>query len=429
MTFGTRTEARRWLAMMEADLARGRWDGDDSDGERLATYAARWIVERPGLSERSVALYEGLLRLHITPHLGAVGLRKITPAMVRSWRQMLLDGGLGESTVSKAYRLLRAVLNTAADDELIRRNPCRIKGAGVEHPAERPVLTLAEVMSLADAIEPRYRMLVLLAVFGSLRWGELVGLQRSDFDLDIGLVRIERAVSLIGSQQKIKSPKTAAGVRSVALPLWLLPDLERHFATYSEQSADGRVFVGPSGVTPMRPNFSAVWARALVKSGLTGDSRARSASHGQPPGLDDRSLHARAHGPDGARQRQCRAGLPAPDSGSGPSDRRLHGRDDRDAQDRGWRPFGARWGHGDWLAAIFEFGPGPRKPAEQVHRVERMTRIELALSAWEADVLPLNYIRGDRFVRRRGRSLAERLGTREHSPSLPAEVQRRHSRC
>ena len=26
--------------------------------------------------------------------------------------------------------------------------------------------------------------------------------------------------------------------------------------------------------------------------------------------------------------------------------------------------------------------------------VERVTRIELALSAWEADVLPLNYIRG-----------------------------------
>ena len=31
--------------------------------------------------------------------------------------------------------------------------------------------------------------------------------------------------------------------------------------------------------------------------------------------------------------------------------------------------------------------------------VERVTRIELALSAWEADVLPLNYTRGDRSSR------------------------------
>jgi integrase len=269
MTFGTRTEARRWLSMMEADLARGRWNGDDSDGERLESYAARWIVERPGLSERSIALYRGLLRLHITPRLGHVGLRKITPALVRTWRQGLLDAGVGASTVSKAYRLLRAVLNTAADDELIRRNPCRIKGAGVEHPEERPVLTLFEVMALAEAIDRRYRMLVLLAVFASLRWGELVALRKSDFDLDLGLVRIERSVSLVGARQVIKKPKTPAGVRTVALPMWLVSELEQHFSDYSEQLPDGRVFVGPYGVTPGRANFSRIWARALTRAGLS----------------------------------------------------------------------------------------------------------------------------------------------------------------
>jgi integrase len=270
MTFGTKTEARRWLSIMEADLTRGRWNGDDSDGERLASYAARWITERPGLSERSVALYRGLLRLHVTPRLGEAALRKITPAMVRTWRQDLLDSGLGASTVSKAYRLLRAVLNTAADDELIRRNPCRIKGAGVEHPAERPVLTLNEVMTLADAIDQRYRMLVLLAVFASLRWGELMGLRKTDFDLNVGLVQVERAVSLVGARQLIKKPKTSAGVRTVAVPMWLLPDLEQHFPDYSEAMLDGRAFVGPSGVTPARPNFSPIWARALAKAGMTG---------------------------------------------------------------------------------------------------------------------------------------------------------------
>ena len=270
MTFGTRIEARRWLSMMEADLARGRWDGDDSDGERLDLYAAKWIAERAGLSERSVALYEGLLRLHIAPWLGDFGLRKITPPVVRRWRQGLLDRGVGSSTVSKAYRLLRAVLNTAADDELIRRNPCRIKGAGVENPEERPVLTLAEVIVLAEAVDPRYRMLVLLAVFGSLRWGELVGLRKSDFDLPEGLVHIERAISLVNGRQLIKKPKTAAGVRTVALPMWLVPELEQHFARYSEVEPDGRVFVGPTGVTPARSTFTKPWARALSKAGLTG---------------------------------------------------------------------------------------------------------------------------------------------------------------
>ena len=34
-------------------------------------------------------------------------------------------------------------------------------------------------------------------------------------------------------------------------------------------------------------------------------------------------------------------------------------------------------------------------PVSWAEAVERVTRIELALSAWEADVLPLNYTRAD----------------------------------
>jgi hypothetical protein len=49
-----------------------------------------------------------------------------------SSRKELLAGGASGVTVAKAYRLLKAVLNTAVDDELIQRNPCRIKGAASE---------------------------------------------------------------------------------------------------------------------------------------------------------------------------------------------------------------------------------------------------------------------------------------------------------
>ncbi len=57
-------------------------------------------------------------------------LADITPGTVRAWRAHLLSDGISETMAAKAYRLLRAVLNTAVDDELIRRNPCRIKKAG-----------------------------------------------------------------------------------------------------------------------------------------------------------------------------------------------------------------------------------------------------------------------------------------------------------
>ena len=114
---------------------------------------------------------------------------------MRRWRKDLLDAGVSAVTVAKAYRLLKAILNTAVDDGLIRRNPCRIKGAGQEKSAERPVLTVAQVYALADATDERYRALVLLAAFTSLRWGELAALRRSDIDLQARTVRVARQLN------------------------------------------------------------------------------------------------------------------------------------------------------------------------------------------------------------------------------------------
>jgi integrase len=118
-------------------------------------------------------LYEGQLRRHILPVLGAIPLGKITTARVRSWHADLLTEGPGVSTAAKCYRLLRAILTTTVEDGLIVANPCTISGAGVEPAEERAVPTLAEVFAMADAVEPRYRVLVLMAAFAGLRRGEL----------------------------------------------------------------------------------------------------------------------------------------------------------------------------------------------------------------------------------------------------------------
>ena len=251
-------------------MIRGTWVDTHLAGASLAEFGKRWIDERSGLSERTRALYKTLMRLHIEPPLGKYQLRQVDAGTVRTWRQGLLDGGLGPSTVAKSYRLLRSMFATAVDDGIVARNPCRIRGAAIEKPAERPVLTLEEVGRLAEAIEPRYRLLVLLAVFGSLRWGELLGLRKSDFDLDAATVQVSRAVSEIGSKLSIKEPKTAAGVRRVSLPASLVPAIREHFDTFAEGGPAGRVFVGPQGATPLRANFSRVWKRALAGAGLSG---------------------------------------------------------------------------------------------------------------------------------------------------------------
>ncbi len=71
---------------------------------------------------------------------------------------------------------------------------------------------------LASAIQPRYRAMVLVMAWGTLRIGEASGLRRSDVDLDAGTIRIENnAVQVLGRPLE-GPPKTKAGRRSMTLP-------------------------------------------------------------------------------------------------------------------------------------------------------------------------------------------------------------------
>ena len=145
---------------------------------------------------------------------------------MRRWRKELLDSGASPTSVAKAYRLLKAVLSTAVDDGIIRRNPCRIRGAGQDRSPERRTLTVRQVGQLATATRPRYRALVLLAVFGSLRWGELAALRRRDLDLERCTVKVERSLTeLPGGGFSYGPPKSAAGARTVAFPDLIRADL------------------------------------------------------------------------------------------------------------------------------------------------------------------------------------------------------------
>ncbi|MFD6494651.1 tyrosine-type recombinase/integrase [Streptomyces sp. NPDC060188] len=211
----------------------------------------------------------GVLNRHILPTFRTIPLREITTPKVRRWRTDLLDAGVGPATVSKAYQVLRAIMNTAVDDGLIERNPCRVKGAGTVTHTERPFLSVPEVYRLAEAVPPRCRALVLLAAFAALRFGELAALQRRDIDLEARTVSVRRSYAETRTEGlTVKAPKSAAGVRTVAFPASLVPELAHHLAEHAEAGRTGLVFVGTRGGVLRRNNFRRIWLRALNATGL-----------------------------------------------------------------------------------------------------------------------------------------------------------------
>jgi hypothetical protein len=94
-----------------------------------------------------------------------------------------------------------------------------IKNARMECSEERPVLTVSEVFVLADVVPRRFRALVLLAVFGSTRWGELAAFRRHSLDLTARTVKIEASV-IDDEDGKLVTgwPKSDGGTRILALP-------------------------------------------------------------------------------------------------------------------------------------------------------------------------------------------------------------------
>ncbi|HEX5114063.1 MAG TPA: site-specific integrase [Pseudonocardiaceae bacterium] len=267
-------DADRWLTKVEALVISGDWTDPDRAKVTLTDYADKWITERPGLRPRTVELYRWLLRKHIGPFIGGTELGKLSPAVVRQWRSDRISAGVSESVTAKAYRLLRAILNTAVDpDRIIARNPCKVPGADREHTAERPVTTVAQVFEVADRMPERFRAMVLLAAFTSLRFGEVSALRRGDLADDASWLRVSRGFVEVPGRGLVEGPpKSRAGIRTVIVPNAIRAEIVQHLADRVKQGSDALVFTGEQGNPVRRPNFNqrVKWTKVVADLGLTG---------------------------------------------------------------------------------------------------------------------------------------------------------------
>jgi integrase len=116
-------------------------------------------------------------------------------------------------------------------------------------------------------------VLVPLATYASLRWGEVSGLRRMDVDLTTATVRVERAhVELSTGQVIVGPPKSRAGKRTVSFPPALVPLLRRHLVEYVGSEPDALLFVGPKGAPLRRSNFNKLtkWPERVAAIGAPG---------------------------------------------------------------------------------------------------------------------------------------------------------------
>lgn len=290
--FQTKRDARAWLNARHNEIVTARWKPPAVAGETFGSYAARWIKERD-LAESTREDYEDLLAGHLAP-LAGLTLRAITAPMITTWHAGLRSrprprtvprrgsatdrprdsapGPLGRTQKAHCYSLVRSILNTAEQHDLIDRNPCRIPGAGTSgkavHKAEPA--TLAQVGLIMDHMPDRFAALVLLATWDALRFGEAVALRRFDVEPDGSAVRVRRGVVRLKGRRVEGDTKTESSKRDINTPPHLHATIVDHLARFVGPEPDALLFPGPDGRWLSAETHRKLWLPAREAAGLPG---------------------------------------------------------------------------------------------------------------------------------------------------------------
>lgn len=262
-TYDTREQAKAAAAKAELSRVRGGLVDPNAGSMTVAAFAEEWLRDHRRLSPDTRGFYAGQLRNHIVPYLGDIRLRDLTRRDVAVWNAELRRTG-GKSVAPKAYQRLRAIMNAAVRQELIVQSPCNLQGAGVEHPAEAVVLSPEEVNRLVHAMKPRYRAALLLMTYCALRTGELLGLRRTDIDVEAGVLHVTHQLREFDDGTLSDDGPKWDSVGTIAVPGRVMAALVAHMAEFSQPEPDGLVFPGDKG-GPTRRN---VWEKQFRKAKL-----------------------------------------------------------------------------------------------------------------------------------------------------------------
>ena len=200
----------------------------------LGEWLDRWLAEckagtvRPG----TLKSYRCYIEYYIKPQLGDKQISIISQQDIqRMYRRLKTEGRihehpemnhqLSDSMVRHIHSTLHAALKDAVQAHVIPRNPT--EGTTAPKPNYKPkrILTRAELDDFLTVVEQDevWRDFFQTELMTGLRRGEICGLQWSDFDWNIGTLKVSRTLH---SQRKGEyttgETKTNQGMRTIILP-------------------------------------------------------------------------------------------------------------------------------------------------------------------------------------------------------------------
>ncbi|QEC46175.1 site-specific integrase [Baekduia soli] len=178
-TFDRRKDALNFEAEIRRRRQLGTLDSLDAGTETLDEYVTdTWApAHAPALADSTRKIYALIYDRHLSPYLGDVSLRDITPERIARWQSERLAAGVGPHSVRKAIAILSGVMQRATEARRIPYNPVRV-ARKARLPKSEPVrpLSPAVVEAIRAELAQRDATLVSILAYAGLRPGEALDL-------------------------------------------------------------------------------------------------------------------------------------------------------------------------------------------------------------------------------------------------------------
>ena len=184
------------------------------EGQKAVTFgrwAEKWLTtyKSPLLTRTPTAIpTKTLSAATCSPSSGRQNLSDIRPVDIIQFFSE--KTGLSQSHINKCMICLRGIFDTAIDNGLCTRNPCRnVKPQSVKMPAVKQVYTDQQIAAVeAYCIKSKKMPEVVLLLETGLRKGELLGLKWEDVDLKNATLSVRRSIAPDrGNHVKENKPK------------------------------------------------------------------------------------------------------------------------------------------------------------------------------------------------------------------------------
>ena len=198
------------------------------------------------IRENTLRSKDYIVELKILPYFGQRKIADITAADIRRWQNSIMKQEYAPTYLKTINNQLSAIFNYAVKYYDLPKNPCTQAGSiGKGKAEEMKFWTQEEFEIFIECVKdkPVSYCAFLTLYWTGIRLGELLALSLGDFDAERKTLSITKSYQRINGRDVITEPKTAKSKRVVALPDFLVAELNEYASKLYGIMKNDRLFM------------------------------------------------------------------------------------------------------------------------------------------------------------------------------------------